>query len=166
VVRFHHERYDGCGYNGLKGERIPVAARLVAIADVFDALTAERSYKRGMPVETALSLMAANVESPGFGRRAFDPVFLRAFVAEYLTKADVSFTADARKMLQDFALSNPMDDFDGDKYANDGWLLKPDGKRLKYKLAESGNDRLQEIYSPTGELLFDVSRPDTRVDYK
>src|SRR5690606_33072893 len=60
VVRFHHERYDGCGYNGLKGERIPVAARLAAIADVFDALTAERSYKRGMSIETALSLMAAN----------------------------------------------------------------------------------------------------------
>ena len=160
VVRFHHERYDGYGYNGLKGERIPMSARLVAIADVFDALTAERSYKRGMSVETALSLMAANVESPGFGRRAFDPVFLRAFVADYLTKPDVTFSPDCRKTLQDFALSNPMDDFNGDKYANEGWLLKPDGKRLKYQLAESGNDRLQAIYSQTGELLFDASRPE------
>src|SRR5690606_15450730 len=113
----------------------------------------------------ALSLMAANVESPGFGRRAFDPIFMRTFVAEYLTKADIRFTADGRKMLQAFAVSNPMDDFDGDKYANDGWLLKTDGKRLKYKIAESGNDRLREIHGPTGELLCDVSSPDTRVDY-
>ena len=47
ICRWHHERYDGKGYpDGLKGEEIPIAAQVVSIADVFDALTSERVYKR------------------------------------------------------------------------------------------------------------------------
>lgn len=160
VAKYHHERYDGFGYHGLKGENIPVSARLTTIADVFDALTQKRVYKSGMTAEAALCLMSANVESPGFGRRAFDPIFLRVFVADYLNKAGHSFTDDGRKMLETFAVSDPMNDLDGDKYKNDGWLLKLNGKRLKYAQAENGNDRLLEIHGPTGELLFDVEQPE------
>src|ERR1700741_368993 len=47
IVRHHHERHDGSGYpDGLKGDDIPVGARIVAIADVYDALTSERPYRR------------------------------------------------------------------------------------------------------------------------
>lgn len=160
VVKYHHERYDGFGYYGLKGENIPMAARLTAIADVFDALTAKRVYKSGMSIENALCLMSSNVDSPGFGRRAFDPIFLRVFVADYLNKVGENFTDDGRKMLEAFAVSDPMNDLDVDKYKNDGWLLKVNGKRLKYAQADNGNDRLLEIHGPTGELLFDVEQPE------
>ena len=54
LTLYHHERWDGKGYpKGLKGEEIPLSARIMAVADVFDALTSERSYKRGWTVEEA-----------------------------------------------------------------------------------------------------------------
>ena len=57
----HHERWDGSGYpDGLKGEDIPLPARVVAVADVFDALTSERPYKHAWPVEEALDYMKAH----------------------------------------------------------------------------------------------------------
>lgn len=54
----HHERVDGSGYHrGLSGEQVPLAARVIAVADVFDALTAERPYRRGLDPQEALGLM-------------------------------------------------------------------------------------------------------------
>ncbi|HEY8554622.1 MAG TPA: HD domain-containing phosphohydrolase [Burkholderiales bacterium] len=56
IALYHHERYDGSGYpHGLKGEAIPVAARIVAVADVFDALTSVRPYKPAWPIERAFA---------------------------------------------------------------------------------------------------------------
>lgn len=58
ICRWHHERYDGRGYpDGLKGEEIPVAAQVVALADVYDALTSERIYKKALPHETAIKMI-------------------------------------------------------------------------------------------------------------
>lgn len=55
VIRHHHERWDGSGYpDGLRGEEIPLAARVLAVADVFDAMTSDRVYRRGMPAQEAL----------------------------------------------------------------------------------------------------------------
>ncbi|TAK55777.1 MAG: diguanylate cyclase [Dehalococcoidia bacterium] len=56
VARWHHERWDGTGYpDGLRGEAIPIAARIVAVADAFDALTTERPYKRAWTLEEAVN---------------------------------------------------------------------------------------------------------------
>lgn len=61
IVRHHHERVDGRGYpDGLVGEQIPVSARIFAIADVFDALTSVRPYKKALPFEEAMRTMAAD----------------------------------------------------------------------------------------------------------
>lgn len=58
ICRWHHERYDGRGYpDGLKGDEIPISAQIVALADVYDALTSERVYKKAFSHETALKMI-------------------------------------------------------------------------------------------------------------
>ena len=74
----HHEKFDGSGYPyGKKGEEIPIAARIVAVADVYDALVSERPYKHAWPIHTALEYME--------GQRGlhFDPNCLDAFKAQF-----------------------------------------------------------------------------------
>jgi len=59
VVKHHHEKYDGTGYpSGLKGDEIPLSARIVAVADTFDAMTTDRPYRKGFPPEVALEKMS------------------------------------------------------------------------------------------------------------
>jgi len=58
VIRHHHERWDGSGYpDGLAGTAIPLGARIVAVADVFDALTSDRPYRSALPRDTALAYL-------------------------------------------------------------------------------------------------------------
>ena len=72
----HHEKWDGSGYpEGLAGEAIPVSARLMAVADVYDALISKRVYKEAMRHEEAMRVM---VEGRG---GHFDPRVLDAFLA-------------------------------------------------------------------------------------
>ena len=75
IARYHHERYDGSGYlEGLKGNAIPIGARIMAVADVFDALITSRQYRGAWAVEDAISWI---VERAG---RDFDPDVVDAFV--------------------------------------------------------------------------------------
>ncbi|MEX2583855.1 MAG: HD domain-containing phosphohydrolase [Gemmatimonadota bacterium] len=74
MVRSHHERWDGSGYpDGLVGEQIPLAARVLCVADVFDALTTTRSYRPAYSPHAALEIMN------GDAGRIFDPDHLRRF---------------------------------------------------------------------------------------
>lgn len=58
ICRWHHERYDGRGYpDGLKGDEIPISAQVVALADVYDALTSERVYKKAFPHDVAVNMI-------------------------------------------------------------------------------------------------------------
>jgi putative two-component system response regulator len=76
TILYHHERWDGGGYpEGLAGEDIPLSARIVAIADVFDALLADRPYKEAIDFEAA-----AGIVLEGRGSQ-FDPGLVDAFVA-------------------------------------------------------------------------------------
>ena len=75
MAHYHHEKWNGKGYPcGLKGEEIPLSARIMAVADVFDALVAVRVYKPAMPFEKAVSIIK---ESSG---EHFDPAIVEAFV--------------------------------------------------------------------------------------
>jgi response regulator RpfG family c-di-GMP phosphodiesterase len=75
AIRGHHERLDGSGYpDGLKGDQIPLLARLIAIPDCFDALTTSRAYRAALPLDSALSVMKS-----GSGSH-FEPEFLQAFL--------------------------------------------------------------------------------------
>src|SRR5205823_8218445 len=76
IARSHHERWDGQGYpQQLKGDKIPELARIVAVADAFDAMTSDRPYRAGMPAEIAF----AEVEKQK--GRQFDPEVSMAFLA-------------------------------------------------------------------------------------
>lgn len=76
IARSHHEKFDGSGYpQGLAGEAIPLAGRIVAVADVFDALTSARPYKPAWEKERAIAYMRE-----GAGRH-FDPACVAAFLA-------------------------------------------------------------------------------------
>jgi HD-GYP domain-containing protein (c-di-GMP phosphodiesterase class II) len=75
VVKYHHERWDGSGYpDGLKGEGIPLLARIISVADAYDAMTSDRPYRLAMSVEDAL----AEIEA-GIGKQ-FDPHMAKTFI--------------------------------------------------------------------------------------
>lgn len=78
VVRHHHERYDGGGYpDGLAGPQIPLAARIVAVCDAFDAMTSDRPYRRGLSPEEACSALLAGAATQ------WDPELVLLFVAQH-----------------------------------------------------------------------------------
>jgi len=80
-ILHHHERYDGKGYpDGLKGEDIPFYSRIIAIGDAFDAMTSDRPYRKGLPVEVALAEIEKNKGTQ------FDPVLADIFVKAYRGK--------------------------------------------------------------------------------
>ncbi len=74
IAFHHHERWDGEGYAGIPGDAIPLAGRIVAVADVFDALTQQRPYKEAWPIDEAI----AEIELQR--GRQFDPVLVDAFL--------------------------------------------------------------------------------------
>jgi putative two-component system response regulator len=77
IALFHHEKYDGSGYpHRLAGKSIPIEARIVAIADVFDALTSVRPYKEAWPVDQAVALLHSEKG------RHFDPELVDLFVTQ------------------------------------------------------------------------------------
>lgn len=74
IARYHHERYDGTGVNGLRGEDIPIEARIVTVCDVYDALVSERTYKKAWSREDALNFLRDNEG------KLFDPVICEEFI--------------------------------------------------------------------------------------
>ena len=75
LAAHHHERWDGRGYpDGIAGEEIPLSARIMAVADVFDALVSRRSYKKGFPFDKAIDIIRE-----GSGTQ-FDPLVVHAFL--------------------------------------------------------------------------------------
>ena len=73
IALTHHERWDGKGYGGLKEDEIPICGRLVAVTDVFDALTHDRPYKEAWPVDKAMDEIASQRGTQ------FDPRVVDAF---------------------------------------------------------------------------------------
>ena len=76
MVAHHHEFYDGSGYpNGLIGNQIPMGARIIAIADAYDTITSERTYKKARTPEEAF------VELSRCGNAQFDPELVQVFIS-------------------------------------------------------------------------------------
>jgi putative nucleotidyltransferase with HDIG domain len=75
IIRHHHERWDGAGYpDGLSGEQIPLLARILSVADAFDAMTSKRAYRNAMSLDQALAELFKN------RGKQFDPLALDAFL--------------------------------------------------------------------------------------
>ena len=93
LATYHHEKWDGSGYpSGLSGENIPLSSRIMAVADVFDALISTRSYKKGYPYDKALEIIRE-----GSGSH-FDPLVVEAFFA---AKEEVLLVADEFTEIED-----------------------------------------------------------------
>ncbi len=75
VIRYHHEAYDGTGYpEGLRGQAIPLAARIFSVVDCFDSMTTDRPYRAALPVDRAVD------EIRGMSGIQFDPAVVDVFV--------------------------------------------------------------------------------------
>ena len=105
ICRWHHERWDGRGYpDGLRGSAIPISAQVVALADVYDALTSDRCYKKAFDHDTAVR-MIANGECG-----AFDPALISCFqdiagelksAMQQSTAADFDYGQEARRLMSE-----------------------------------------------------------------
>lgn len=77
IVLYHHERWDGRGYKGLRGEEIPLGARIIAVADTYDAIVDDRPYRRGRSHTQAIEVLRAESGTQ------FDPAVVEAFIRLY-----------------------------------------------------------------------------------
>ena len=103
IATGHHEAFDGTGYpNRLKGSEIPLSARIVAVADVFDALTSQRAYKKAWPVADAIAYVVER------GGKQFDPAVVDAFMVVISNRATQS------RILWTEEMSVGHDEIDGD----------------------------------------------------
>jgi putative nucleotidyltransferase with HDIG domain len=75
MVGYHHERWDGTGYKGLVGENIPLGARIIAVADTYDAIVSDRAYRDGRSHDEAVQVIASEAG------RQFDPRVVAAFLS-------------------------------------------------------------------------------------
>jgi len=88
IIRHHHESWDGSGYpDGLAGEAIPLLARLIAVADAYDAMTTDRPYRVSMSHEEAVTELRRN------GGGQFDPRIVDAFIDSFHETSTVAFPA-------------------------------------------------------------------------
>ena len=79
IVRSHHEKWDGSGYpSGLKGEEIPIGARILAVVDCLDALASDRQYRRALPLDEAMARVAADAG------KSFDPRVVEILQRRYV----------------------------------------------------------------------------------
>jgi hypothetical protein len=98
IVRHHHERYDGNGYpEGMKGNDISIGARLVAVADAFDTMTTDRSYRATLSADDALSELAKHAGTQ------FCPVALGAFVWEFKKRKEIPAKKEAKRAAKEEA---------------------------------------------------------------
>jgi HD-GYP domain-containing protein (c-di-GMP phosphodiesterase class II) len=113
LILHHHEKIDGSGYPlGLKGEDIPLGARIICIADVFDALTSDRVYRKAYDTEKALQIMEDDANM------MFDAVLLKCFMRMIRQgKADLVINSKTRKdeMYSIWAQCMLEDDIDTEK---------------------------------------------------
>jgi response regulator RpfG family c-di-GMP phosphodiesterase len=162
VILYHHEAYNGRGYQRLKGENIPFEARICQVADVYDALCRKRDYKSALSEETVLKIMTDDVAPPSRGRLEHDPFILRRFIQLRLQDQNLNISTEFRQELMDFSLSDPMADFGkkvtGTKldynaiFENGGWNVDKSGHRVLFRDDSPRSPKIVEVRDPTGAI--------------
>jgi putative nucleotidyltransferase with HDIG domain len=79
MIAYHHERWDGSGYKGLVGENIPLGARIIAVADTYDAIVTDRAYRQGRTHDEALAIIQSEAG------KQFDPRIVKVFLIAFCT---------------------------------------------------------------------------------
>jgi diguanylate cyclase (GGDEF)-like protein/putative nucleotidyltransferase with HDIG domain len=154
IVRTHHEKWDGTGYPlGLRGEEIPIGARILSVVDCLDALASDRQYRRALPVKEAMARISRE------SGQAFDPKIVEVLKRRYVelerkahTEARTTVTARLSRDLKIENSAAPAAGFAGSK-AGDNAPRK-----------SSGHTPLEALASARRELAnaFDTVQPDGR----
>ena len=149
ICRWHHERWDGKGYpDGLKGDEIPIAAQIVALADVYDALTSERVYKPAFPKERARDMILHGECGE------FNPLLLECFADEFdnicaIFTGNISRNIaqnDIRQIAKAALRSQGVT-------ASERTLKLLDYERMKYNFYAQLTDEIQFEYNVENDLL-------------
>lgn len=148
ICRWHHERYDGGGYpDGLKGEEIPVSAQVVALADVYDALTSERCYKDAYSHEKAIEMILAGQCG------AFNPLMLECLLdISSSLKKKMGYKSKERYEQTDLSdIASRFHDFEMD--SSEKIVQQLEFERMRYNFLAEGSRNIVFTYIISPPLL-------------
>ena len=148
ICRWHHERYDGGGYpDGLKGEEIPVSAQVVALADVYDALTSERCYKDAYSHEKAIEMILAGQCG------AFNPLMLECLLdISSSLKKKMGYKSKERYEQTDLSdIASRFRDFEMD--SSEKIVQQLEFERMRYNFLAEGSRNIVFTYTISPPLL-------------
>lgn len=148
ICRWHHERYDGGGYpDGLKGEEIPVSAQVVALADVYDALTSERCYKDAYSHEKAIEMILAGQCG------AFNPLMLECLLdISSSLKKKMGYKSKERYEQTDLSdIASRFHDFEMD--SSEKIVQQLEFERMRYNFLAEGSRNIVFTYTISPPLL-------------
>lgn len=148
ICRWHHERYDGGGYpDGLKGEEIPVSAQVVALADVYDALTSERCYKDAYSHEKAIEMILAGQCG------AFNPLILECLLdISSSLKKKMGYKSKERYEQTDLSdIASRFHDFEMD--SSEKIVQQLEFERMRYNFLAEGSRNIVFTYTISPPLL-------------
>ena len=148
ICRWHHERYDGGGYpDGLKGEEIPVSAQVVALADVYDALTSERCYKDAYSHEKAIEMILAGQCG------AFNPLMLECLLdISSSLKKKMGYKSKERYEQTDLSdIASRFHDFEMD--SSEKIVQQLEFERMRHNFLAEGSRNIISTYTISPPLL-------------
>ena len=148
ICRWHHERYEGGGYpDGLKGEEIPVSAQVVALADVYDALTSERCYKDAYSHEKAIEMILAGQCG------AFNPLMLECLLdISSSLKKKMGYKSKERYEQTDLSdIASRFHDFEMD--SSEKIVQQLEFERMRYNFLAEGSRNIVFTYTISPPLL-------------
>lgn len=148
ICRWHHERYDGGGYpDGLKGEEIPVSAQVVALADVYDALTSERCYKDAYSHKKAIEMILAGQCG------AFNPLMLECLLdISSSLKKKMGYKSKERYEQTDLSdIASRFHDFEMD--SSEKIVQQLEFERMRYNFLAEGSRNIVFTYTISPPLL-------------
>lgn len=148
ICRWHHERYDGGGYpDGLKGEEIPVSAQVVALADVYDALTSERCYKDAYSHEKTIEMILAGQCG------AFNPLMLECLLdISSSLKKKMGYKSKERYEQTDLSdIASRFHDFEMD--SSEKIVQQLEFERMRYNFLAEGSRNIVFTYTISPPLL-------------